>query len=250
MLALSNISKSFNGIPALHDIDLQIEASQTTVLIGPSGCGKSTLLRIMIGLIRPENGTVRFEEKEVNPTTARDLRKKMGYVIQDGGLFPHLTARKNISIMAEFLEWPADRVDGRIDELIDLTQFPAGGLQRFPAELSGGQQQRVSLMRALMLDPDLLLMDEPLGALDPMIRFELQTELKAIFQKLRKTVAMVTHDMGEAGFFGDTIVLMREGRIVQQADLQTLVRNPADEFVTKFINAQRSPLETIGETQA
>ncbi len=174
MLALSNISKSFNGIPALHDIDLQIEASQTTVLIGPSGCGKSTLLRIMIGLIRPENGTVRFEEKEVNPTTARDLRKKMGYVIQDGGLFPHLTARKNISIMAEFLEWPADRVDGRIDELIDLTQFPAGGLQRFPAELSGGQQQRVSLMRALMLDPDLLLMDEPLGALDPMIRFELQ----------------------------------------------------------------------------
>ena len=167
----------------------------------------------------------------------------MGYVIQDGGLFPHLTARGNAALVARFLGWDAERIDGRLDELVELTHFPADGLDRYPAQLSGGQRQRVSLMRALMLDPDVLLMDEPLGALDPMIRRDLQGELRAIFRSLGKTVVMVTHDLGEAGYFGDTIVLIREGRIVQRGSFRDLLTAPADAFVTEFVNAQRSPLD-------
>jgi osmoprotectant transport system ATP-binding protein len=226
-------------------MDLTVEPGQTTVLIGPSGCGKSTLLRLVIGLIRPDTGSVRFERTEVTPANALTLRRRMGYVIQDGGLFPHLTARGNVALMARYLGWDEERIETRLAELAELTQFPRDGLDRFPVQLSGGQRQRVALMRALMLDPDVLLLDEPLGALDPMIRSELQTDLRKIFQTLGKTVVMVTHDIGEAGFFGDAIVLLREGRIVQQGTLEELVYSPADPFVTQFINAQRSPLKSL-----
>jgi osmoprotectant transport system ATP-binding protein len=147
--------------------------------------------------------------------------------------------------MARYLEWDENRIEGRLTELTDLTHFPNDGLGRYPAQLSGGQQQRVSLMRALMLDPDVLLMDEPLGALDPIIRAGLQTDLRGIFQTLGKTVVMVTHDIGEAGFVGDEILLLRDGYIVQEGTLEALVRSPADPFVTSFINAQRSPLEAL-----
>jgi len=179
------------------------------------------------------------------PEVIRSLRKKMGYVIQDGGLFPHLTARDNVTLMARYLKWDRGSIAQRLRELTDITRFPADGLDRFPAQLSGGERQRVSLMRALMLDPDVLLMDEPLGALDPMIRRELQTDLKRIFHTLKKTVVLVTHDLGEAAFFGDVIVLLREGRIVQQGTLDDLLDSPAEPFVTHFINAQRSPLDGI-----
>jgi len=147
--------------------------------------------------------------------------------------------------MANYLGWTQDRIDSRIEELAALTHFPADGLARFPGELSGGQRQRVGLMRALMLDPAVLLLDEPLGALDPMIRADLQSDLRSIFQTLGKTVVMVTHDIGEAGFFGDQIVLLREGKIIQIGNLKDLVQHPENEFVTQFINAQRSPLEGL-----
>ena len=147
--------------------------------------------------------------------------------------------------MAHYLKWDDDRITKRLHELADITRFPSDGLGRFPAQLSGGQRQRVSLMRALMLDPDVLLLDEPLGALDPLIRADLQTDLKRVFQTLKKTVVLVTHDMGEAAFFGDLIVLLREGRIVQTGTVEELVNAPADPFVTHFINAQRSPLNGI-----
>ena len=166
----------------------------------------------------------------------------MGYVIQEGGLFPHLTAAANVTLMARHLEWPPDRLQTRLQALAALTQFPAEALGRYPVQLSGGQRQRVSLMRALMLDPDVLLLDEPLGALDPMIRADLQTDLKRIFQQLHKTVVLVTHDLGEAAFLGDVIVLMRAGEIVQQGPLAELLQTPAEPFVTDFINAQRIPL--------
>ena len=149
--------------------------------------------------------------------------------------------------MANYLGWAEDRIDSRIETLATLTHFPADGLDRFPGELSGGQQQRVGLMRALMLDPDVLLLDEPLGALDPMIRADLQSDLRSIFQTLGKTVVMVTHDMGEAGFFGDQIVLMRAGEIVQIGSLKNLIQNPAHEFVTQFMHAQRNPLESMAQ---
>jgi osmoprotectant transport system ATP-binding protein len=213
------------------------------VLIGPSGCGKSTLLRLMIGLIQPDRGRVHFEGEVLTRDNAERLRRKMGYVIQDGGLFPHLTARGNTALVARYLGWSAKRIGERLSELVELTHFPPDGVDRYPAQLSGGQRQRVSLMRALMLDPDVLLLDEPLGALDPMIRSNLQEELRTIFRQLGKTVVMVTHDLGEAGYFGDTIVLLREGSIVQRGSFGEFLDRPADAFVTEFVNAQRGLLE-------
>ena len=245
MIELKNIAKQFDHQYALHPLDLTIETGGTTVLIGPSGCGKSTILRLMIGLIQPDSGSVFVGGTHVAVNTALSIRRKMGYVIQEGGLFPHLTARGNAALMARYLGWENDRVEARLMELAELTQFPREGLDRYPVQLSGGQRQRISLMRALMLDPDVLLLDEPLGALDPMIRADLQNDLKRIFQTLKKTVVLVTHDMGEAAFFGDVIFLLREGRIVQHGTLSELVNTPADPFVTRFINAQRSHLESV-----
>ena len=168
-----------------------------------------------------------------------DLRRRFGYVIQDGGLFPHLTARENIALMARHLRQPASDVDKRLTELCQLTRFVAQNLERYPVELSGGQRQRVSLMRALMLKPELLLLDEPLGALDPLVRARLQSDLKEIFGSLAQTIVLVTHDMAEAAFLGDTLVLMNEGRIVQQGRFDDLRNHPASGFVSEFINAQR-----------
>ncbi|MFQ5489204.1 MAG: ATP-binding cassette domain-containing protein [Phycisphaerae bacterium] len=243
MLELDQVSKRYGDSVALHPTSLNLAPGQTTTIIGPSGCGKSTLLRLMIGLIQPDGGTVTFEGQPVRPDTVTSLRPRMGYVIQEGGLFPHLSARGNIALMAEFLGWEGPRIGRRVLELTELTRFPADGLARYPAQLSGGQRQRVSLMRALMLDPHLLLLDEPLGALDPMIRSELQDDLRDIFRQLGKTVVLVTHDLAEAAFFGDRLVLMRAGHIVQTGPLGDLLNAPADPFVTRFVNAQRRSLE-------
>lgn len=247
MFELEAVSKVFGNVPALKMLDLGVAEGRTTVLIGPSGCGKSTLIRLMVGLIAPDTGKVNFAGEALTPASAPLLRRRMGYVVQDGGLFPHLTTAGNVTLMARWLGWEADRIDARLAELAALTHFPADGLARYPAELSGGQQQRVGLMRALMLDPDVLLLDEPLGALDPMIRFELQTELRDIFRTLGKTVVMVTHDIGEAGYFGDRVVLLRDGTIVQQGALHDLLTSPADPFVERFVTAQRSLLDTLDE---
>jgi osmoprotectant transport system ATP-binding protein len=243
MIELKGISKSYSGSVVLHEIDLTIAAGRTTALIGPSGCGKSTLLRLMIGLVQPDAGSVSIAGIELTPATVLELRHGLGYVIQDGGLFPHLNARDNVILMARYLGWEAGRIKNRLAELAELTQFPQDGLDRFPAQLSGGQRQRVSLMRALMLDPKVILLDEPLGALDPMVRAELQADLRAIFRSLDKTVVMVTHDLAEAGWFGHEILLMRDGRIVQRGALRALVDDPAEPFVTQFVSAQRQLLE-------
>jgi osmoprotectant transport system ATP-binding protein len=223
---------------------LTLQAGKTTVLIGPSGCGKSTLLRLIIGLISPEKGSITIDGTVVLPEILSQLRRRIGYVIQEGGLFPHLTARNNVSLMARYLGWNEERLQNRVKELAELTRFPQARLDCYPIELSGGQRQRVSLMRALMLDPYVLLFDEPLAALDPMVRSDVQADLKRIFKILKKTVVWVTHDMGEASYFGDPIVLLREGRIVQSGTLKALINSPANPFVTRFINAQRSPLES------
>ena len=215
------------------------------MFIGQSGCGKSTILRLIIGLIQADSGSVIFKGIRVTPEAVISLRRKMGYVIQEGGLFPHLTAHDNVILMASYLGWSNERIKERLNELTELTHFPSEGLERFPVQLSGGQQQRVSLMRALMLDPDVLLLDEPLGALDPMIRADLQVDLKRIFQTLGKTVVLVTHDIAEAGFFGDIITLLRDGIVLQKGTLEELIQSPADAFVTRFINAQRSPLDVM-----
>jgi len=206
MIKLENISKTYASTRALDSINLTILPHKTTVVIGPSGCGKSTLIRLIIGLIKPDKGNVYVKDEMLTPINLFTIRRRMGYVIQDGGLFPHLTAKENVSLMAKYLGWDNDRIGKRIVELCELTKFPVDALDRYPVQISGGQRQRVSLMRALILDPDTLLLDEPLGALDPLIRFELQNDLKEVFHTLGKTVVMVTHDIGEAGYFGDSIV--------------------------------------------
>ena len=247
MLILSSVSKRYNDTIVLAPTDLQVPAGETTVLIGPSGCGKSTLLRLIVGLIQPNTGNITLGGAKLEPTNLLNMRQRMGYVIQEGGLFPHLTVRDNVTVMARYLRRDADWIAHRLADLAQLVRLPLNLMSRFPAELSGGQRQRVSLMRALMLDPELLLLDEPLGALDPMIRYELQQELKSIFAKLGKTVVMVTHDIAEAAFFGHTLVLMREGRIVQTGPFKALVRTPTESFVTQFINAQRGPMEQLAK---
>lgn len=245
MLQLNGVFKTFNSHQALSNVDLSIAGGGTTVLIGPSGCGKSTLLKLVMGLTFPDRGDIVLNGQRVDPRTALTMRRKIGYVIQEGGLFPHLTARQNISLMARYLGWKKEDISARLKDLLEITQLPASLLDHYPLQLSGGQRQRISLMRALMLDPQLLLLDEPLGALDPMIRADLQSELKNIFLRLKKTVLLVTHDMGEAAWFGDSIVLMRAGRVVQQGTLNQLLRQPSDPFVNQFITAQRKPLEKL-----
>lgn len=239
---------SYGTAPALRETNLHIEPGRTTVLIGPSGCGKSTILRLIVGLLRPNSGRVLFEHQEIRPDNVLLLRRRMGYVIQEGGLFAHLTARANVTLMARYLRRPLREINRRLEDLSELVRLGPALLDRYAAELSGGQRQRASLMRALMLDPDLLLLDEPLGALDPMVRHDLQHDLKHIFRELNKTVVLVTHDIAEAAFFADTIVLLREGAIVQQGTLAELLERPADAFVTQFINAQRAPPELAGRS--
>jgi osmoprotectant transport system ATP-binding protein len=245
MLELVGVSKRFGGAEVLRRIDLTAATGVTSVLIGPSGCGKSTVLRLMLGLLAPDSGVVRFDGADVGPRTVDAVRARTGYVIQDGGLFPHLTARGNLTLMARHRGWEPARIQHRVEELVALTRFPADALERYPVELSGGQRQRVSLMRALMLDPDVILLDEPMAALDPLVRAELQADLRAIFRALGKTVVLVTHDLTEAGRLGDEILLMRDGAVVQHGPLAEIVRAPRDEFVSHFINAQRSPLEGL-----
>ncbi len=247
MIRFESVGKSYGGSVVIESFTVTIRQNQTTVLIGPSGSGKSTLLALIIGLETPDKGAILIDAEPLTSRSAFRLRRRMGYVIQDGGLFPHLNARQNIDLMATELGWPPKRRRERVDELCALTRFPPSALDRFPMELSGGQRQRVSLMRALMLDPDILLMDEPLGALDPMIRAELQGELKSIFRGLAKTVVLVTHDLGEAAFFGDAIVLLHEGRIVQQGQFRDLVERPAEPFVTRFVHAQLSRLAAMND---
>jgi osmoprotectant transport system ATP-binding protein len=232
---LDSAAKAYGGVRALGPVDLEIESGATTLLLGPSGSGKSTLLRLLNGLLLPDAGRVLFEEAP--PSLPARLR--IGYVIQGGGLFPHLTAEANVALVARWLGWDEERISRRMDELATLVRLPAPALQRFPAQLSGGQAQRVGLMRALMLDPPALLLDEPLGALDPVTRYDLQHDLRDAFARLRKTVVLVTHDLAEASFFGGTAVLLRDGRIVQRGPFADLLRAPADAFVARFVQAQR-----------
>ncbi|MBA3651802.1 MAG: ATP-binding cassette domain-containing protein [Chthoniobacterales bacterium] len=240
LVRLLGVSKSFGGTVALHPIDLDFKPGLTTALIGPSGCGKSTLLRLVIALLRADTGQVLFDGTEVTDANAQEIRRRVGYVIQEGGLFPHLTARANVLLMSRHLGRPMAEIDSRLEELCALSQFPRDALDRYPAELSGGQRQRVSLMRALMLSPEVLLLDEPLGALDPLVRSALQRDLKEIFARLQQTTLLVTHDMGEAAYLADEIVLMNEGSIVQRGSAADLRDRPVSDFVSEFINAQRS----------
>jgi osmoprotectant transport system ATP-binding protein len=239
LLELAQAAKRFAGVTALQPTSLEIEAGRTLVLIGPSGCGKTTALRLMLGLTAPDSGSVRFRGAELDARALAVERRRMGYVVQNGGLFPHLTGLGNVTLMARYLGWAAHAIEARVRELSELVRLPLPSLARYPAELSGGQQQRVALMRALMLDPELLFLDEPLGALDPLVRFELQDDLRAVFARPAQTVVLVTHDLAEAALFAHVVVLMKDGQVVQRGSLEDLLERPADPFVTRFVRAQR-----------
>lgn len=242
MIALEDVSKTYGRRVALERASFEFLRGQTTVLIGPSGCGKSTLLRMVVGLVQPDSGRVLIDGKVLTHANVEAIRHEIGYVIQDGGLFPHLTAQQNVTLLARYLGRTSIAVEERVAALSSLVHIPRDALERYPQQLSGGQRQRVGIMRALMLDPPLLLLDEPLGALDPVTRYELQAELKSIFESLGKTVLMVTHDMGEAAYFGREIVMMRDGRVVQRGTLSDLRETPAEAYVSEFMRAQRVPL--------
>lgn len=247
MIELEHVSHAYLDVTSLDDVSLRVAPGETVALIGPSGCGKSTLLKAVIGLVRPISGRVAIDGVGLHASNELELRRRVGYVIQSGGLFPHLTSVDNITLAARYLRRDAKWINGRVDELADLVQLRREVLQRFPTNLSGGQSQRVGLMRALMLDPAVLLLDEPLGALDPMVRHGLQEELRALFGRLRKTVVLVTHDMAEAAFFANRLVLMRAGQIVQEGSYRDLATAPAQEFVSEFVRAQRGVYGMLGD---
>ena len=231
--------KSFGDTEVLRGVDLSLSAGKTSALIGSSGSGKSTILRMILGLIPPSSGEVRFRGERIGGSGVRDMRRRMGYVVQEGGLFPHLTARDNVLLLGRELRRSEEELSARLRDLASLTRFPEEALSRYPGELSGGQRQRVGLMRALLLDPELLLLDEPLAALDPIVRSRLQEDLRNIFREFTRTVMIVTHDLLEAAFLADVIVLLNEGRVVQEGAFPDLRDRPASPFVAEFVRAQR-----------
>src|SRR3954447_26329602 len=238
MIRFHKAGKSFGTVVALRPADLEIPANKTTVLIGLSGSGKSTILRLISGLIEPTSGWIEIDGEKLSPKKLPDFRRRLGYVIQSGDLFPHLTARRNILLVGHELRLAMDEMTSRMEELCVLTRFPTNLLDRYPVELSGGEQRRVSLIRALMLKPDILLLDEPMGALDPMVRAGLLRDLKVLFERLNGTVILVTHDLVEAARLGDWIVLLKKGKIIQQGPFSELSLFPAEPFVSEFFRAQ------------
>jgi osmoprotectant transport system ATP-binding protein len=247
MLTFDAVTLQLTGGFALEGLTFALEPGRTTALVGPSGCGKSTVLRLAAALLKPDTGAVSIGSQMFTARNANELRHRLGYVLQEGGLFPHMTAEQNVTLMARHLHWRGSRIDERVNELLALIHLTPEHLARRPSSLSGGERQRVSLARALMLDPALLLLDEPLGALDPIVRHELQRELRQLFRSLDKTVLLVTHDIVEAGYLADDLMLMREGRIVQRGPLRELVQDPAETFVADFVAAQRQLGDVLSE---
>jgi osmoprotectant transport system ATP-binding protein len=238
-IELRGAARRFGEGGGVGPVDLAVARGEVVALIGESGSGKSTLLRLVLGLARPDAGEVRVAGAPVRPEDDGH-RRRIGYVIQGGALFPHLTAGENATLVARHLRWDPPRIARRLAELEGLVRLPPGALARYPRELSGGQAQRVALVRALFLEPEVLLLDEPLGALDPLTRASLQEDLRRVFTALAKTVVLVTHDLAEAAFLARRLVLLREGAVVQVGSLDDLARHPAAPFVARFVRAHRA----------
>lgn len=243
MIRLENVKKIFPGsdIPAVDDLSMTIEAGEVCVLVGPSGCGKTTTMKMINRLVEPTSGKIYVNGQDTSQLDPIKLRLDIGYVIQEIGLFPHMTIAENVGTVPREKGWPRDRIQQRVDELLELVGLdPEIYRDRLPADLSGGQRQRVGVARAMAADPPLLLMDEPFGAVDPITRARLQTEFMRIQEKMKKTIVFVTHDIDEAIRMGDRIAVMRDGRLVQYEDPDRLLSLPADDFVAKLVGRNRS----------
>lgn len=242
-IRLEKVTKLFPGVakPAVDALDLTIESGQVCVLIGPSGCGKTTTMRMVNRLIEPTSGRIVVGEQDVTQADPVELRRHIGYVIQQIGLFPHMTIAQNVATVPKLLGWEPARIKARVAEMLELVGLdPAQFLDRYPRHLSGGQRQRVGVARALAADPPVMLMDEPFGAVDPIVRGRLQEEFLAILKRLKKTVILVTHDIDEAIRMGDVVAILEDGRLVQYDTPDRLLAAPANDFVADFVGADRA----------
>jgi len=251
MIRFENVSKSYGDSLILNDLNFTIEEGEFTVLIGPSGCGKTTTLKSINRLIEPDRGKIYVDEKDISQVDRIRLRRSIGYVIQQIGLFPNMTVEQNICVVPKLMKYPKDRNDQIAREMLDLVGMPYEDYaHKYPSELSGGQQQRIGVLRALAASPPIVLMDEPFGALDPMTRAILQDEVRRLQKKLNKTIVFVTHDMDEALIMADKIIFMNEGGILQMASPEDMLENPADELIVSFMGRRAKGMESAPQTAA
>jgi len=243
MIQVEHLSKHFGAVKAVDDISFEVKEHENLILLGTSGCGKTTTLKMLNRLIEPTSGSILINNKDVLKQKPEELRRGIGYVLQNTGLFPHYTVAENIAIVPQLLRWDNKRIETRVAELVEKLHLSTDQLKAYPNELSGGQQQRVGLARALVADPPILLMDEPFGALDTITRSKIQAEFKELDELKRKTIIMVTHDVQEAFTLGDRICLMDKGKIVQIGTPSELLFNPDDQFVGDFLKDQHLQLE-------
>jgi osmoprotectant transport system ATP-binding protein len=242
MISLKNVTKRFHnsGPPAVSDLSMDVEDGETVVLVGPSGCGKTTTMKMINRLVEPTSGSITVDGTDVMKQDPVKLRRNIGYVIQSIGLMPHRTIAENISTVPKLLGWDHKRIRGRVHELLEIFDLEEEMLKRYPNELSGGQRQRVGVARALAADPPVMLMDEPFGAVDPIVRARLQDQFRAIQERLRKTIVFVTHDIDEAIKMADRIAILNQGGIIEQyAPPEAILREPANDFVRRFVGAER-----------
>jgi osmoprotectant transport system ATP-binding protein len=248
MIEIQRLSKLFGDVMAVDDVSLSVEPGQLLVLLGSSGSGKTTTLKMVNRLIDPTSGTVLIDGQDVGSLEPHELRRRIGYVFQKVGLFPHMTVAENIAITPSLLGWERPRREERVDELLELVELDPGALRgRRPAELSGGQQQRVGVARALAAEPRLMLLDEPFGALDPLTRDRLQQSFSRIRRQLGLTAIFVTHDMVEALLLGDRVAVMQAGRLVQLGTPRELVLQPADEYVERLMDTPRRQARAVDD---
>ncbi|MEC5422581.1 ABC transporter ATP-binding protein [Virgibacillus sp. C22-A2] len=246
MIEFENVNKIYqDGTTAIKNFSLKVENGEIVTLIGPSGCGKTTSMKMINRLIKPTSGTIYINNKNINEYNIHELRWNIGYVLQEIALFPHLTVEENISLVPEMKKWKRSDIRKRTEELLEMVGLDSVTfLKRMPRELSGGQQQRVGVIRALAADPDIILMDEPFSALDPISREQLQKDIRKLQKEIQKTIVFVTHDMDEAMALGDKVCLMKDGEIVQIDTPQELILNPGNQFVKDFIGERKSPWQT------
>ncbi|MCR1898959.1 ABC transporter ATP-binding protein [Irregularibacter muris] len=239
MIKFNDITKRYKDTTILSDISFEIEEGQLVVLIGLSGCGKTTTLKMINRLIKPTSGNIFINGEDISTKDPIELRRRIGYVIQQTGLFPHMTIRENIEVIPRVEKLPQEKINNRTLELMKMVGLEEEFLDRYPTELSGGQQQRVGVARAFALDPDIILMDEPFSALDPITRNQLQDELVSLQRKVKKTIVFVTHDMAEAIKIADKICIMNKGQIVQYDTPENILKYPANDFVLEFVGKNR-----------